>query len=135
MSKNVTEFHTKTMIFNYTVNYEFMTRLSINNQQIEVIDSTKLLGTVLSNNLSWDLNTAAIVKKANACMQLLRKVVSFGTSLHELKDIYILYIKSFLEQSATVWQSSLTKKNKTDLERIQKSVIRIILGQKYQTYA
>jgi hypothetical protein len=58
----------KTMIFNYTDNYQFTTRLSINNHQLDVIDSTKLL----SNNLKWDLNTANIVKKANARMQLLR---------------------------------------------------------------
>jgi len=81
------------------------------------------------------LNTAAIVKKANARMQLLRKVASFGTSLYELKDIYILYIRSLLEQSATVWHSSLTEENRTDLEMIQKSALRIILGDKYQTYA
>ena len=68
-------------------------------------------------------------------MQLLRKVASFGTSLYELKDIYILYIRSLLEQSATVWHSSLTEENRTDLERIQKSALRIILGDKYQTYA
>ena len=112
-----------------------MKRFASNDQPIEVINSTKLLGTILTNNLSWDLNTAAIVKKANARMQLLRKVASFGTSLYELKDIYILYIRSLLEQSATVWHSSLTEENRTDLERIQKSALRIILGDKYQTYA
>ena len=62
------------MIFNYTNNYQFTTRLNINNQPIEVIDSTKLLGTVLSNDLCWDLNTANLVNKANGRMQLLRKV-------------------------------------------------------------
>ena len=110
----------KTMIFNYTDNYQFTTRLTINNKQLDVIDSTKLLGTILSNNLSWDLNTANIVKKANARMQLLRKVASFGTSQGELKDIYILFIRSLLEQSATVWHSSLTEENVSDLERVKK---------------
>ena len=37
---------TKTMIFNYTDNYEFTMRLLINNQQIKVIDSSKILGSV-----------------------------------------------------------------------------------------
>ena len=86
----------KTMIFNYTDNYQFTTRLTINNHQLDVIDSTKLLGTIISNDLSWDLNTAKIVKKANSRMQLLRKVVSFGTRQSELKDIYILFIRSLL---------------------------------------
>ena len=124
----------KTMIFNYTDNYQFTTRLTINNKQLDVIDSTKLLGTILSNNLSWDLNTANIVKKANARMQLLRKVASFGTSQGELKDIYILFIRSLLEQSSTVWHSSLTEENVTDLERVQKTAVKIILGDNYLSY-
>ena len=74
----INEKKSKTMIFNYTDNYQFSTRLSINDQLLEVIDSTKLLGTVISSDLSWDLNTASIVKKANIRMQLLRRVASFG---------------------------------------------------------
>ena len=78
------------------------------------IDSTKLLGTVLSNDLKWDLNTANLVKKANARMQLLRKVASFGTPIEDLKDIYILFVRSLLEQSATVWHSSISTENDND---------------------
>ena len=52
-----------------------------------------------------------VVKKANARMELLRKVASFGTPQDDLKTIYILFIRSILEQSATVWHSSLTEDN------------------------
>ena len=68
-------------------------------------------------------------------MQLLRKVASFGTSWEELKNIYFLYIRSLLEQSAAVWHSSLTEENRNDLERVQKTALKIILGEKYQSYA
>ena len=122
------------MIVNYKDNYQFTTRLKVNDQALEVIDSTKLLGTIISNNLSWDLNITNIVKKANARMQLLRQVASFGTSQSELKDIYILFIRSLLEQSATVWHSSLTENNVSDLERIQKTAVKIILGDQFQSY-
>ena len=59
---------TKTMIFNYTDNFQFMTRLRVENEPIEVIDSTKLLGTIISKDLTWDLNTASLIKKENARM-------------------------------------------------------------------
>ena len=52
---------TKTMIFNFTDRFQFSTRLKLKGENIEVIDSTKLLGTVLSNDLKWDLNTANLV--------------------------------------------------------------------------
>ena len=118
---------TKCMIFNFTDKYQFTTRLRINNEPIEVIDSTKLLGTIITNDLSWDQNISSIVKKANARMQLLRRVAGFGTPIDDLKIIYILFIRSILEQSATLWHSSLTNENVNDLERIQKSAIQIIL--------
>ena len=67
-------------------------------------------------------------------MELLRRVASFGTPEEDLKTIYILFIRSILEQSATVWHSSLTEENRSDLERIQKSAVKVILRENYQGY-
>ena len=67
-------------------------------------------------------------------MELLRKVSRFCTDYDDLKNIYFLYIRSLLEQSATVWHSSLSEDNKNDLERVQKSALKIILDDKYQGY-
>ena len=67
-------------------------------------------------------------------MELLRKVASFGTPQDDLKTIYILFIRSILEQSATVWHSSLNEDNCSDLERVQKSAIKVILQDEYKGY-
>ena len=75
-----------------------------------------------------------MVKKANARLQLLRKFASFGRPVDDLKDIYILFVRSILEQSATVWHSSVTVENENDLERVQKSALKIILNEKYTSY-
>ena len=125
---------TKTMLFNFTKDYQFDTRLHIENEKIDIIESTKLLGTVITSDLTWDLNTAEIVKKSNARMELLRRVAGFGTSIADLKNIYILFVRSQLEQSAVVWHSSLTQENISDLERVQKSAIKIIMGNDYRSY-
>ena len=125
---------TKTMIFNYSHNNQFTTRLSLNDKPLKVVNSTLLLGTVIQDSLKWDLNTARLVKKANSRMELLQKVASFTTNIEELKNIYILFVRSLLEQSATVWHSSLTEENKNDLERVQKTAFKIILGERYKTY-
>ena len=98
----INEKKTNVMIFNYSNEKQFTTRLTVNDEPIKVIDSTRLLGTIITNDLRWDENTANIVKKANARMELLRKVASFGTSIDELKNIYILFVRSQLEQSALV---------------------------------
>ena len=49
-------------------------------------------------------------------------------------EIYILYIRSVVEQSAVVWNSSLTKGEQRDLERTQKVALKIILKDGYTSY-
>ena len=130
----INEKKTKTMIINFTDNYKFTTRLKLKDENVEVITSTKLLGTMIQDDLKWDLNTSSIVRKANARMELLRRVASFGTPAEDLKTVYILFVRSLLEQSATVWHSSLTQENIQDLERVQKTAIKVILQENYQGY-
>ena len=124
----------KTMIFNFTQNYQFSTRLKLQDDVLETVQGLKLLGTVLTNDLRWEKNTQHIVKKANVRMQLLRKISNFGASWDDLKNIYILYIRSLLEQSCTVWHSGLTEENALDLERVKKSALRLILKESYKSY-
>ena len=78
------ESKTESMIFNFTTNYQFTTRLTLNSETIAVLKSTKLLGTIISDNLRWDLNTKNIVKKSNARMQLLREVARFSPPIDDL---------------------------------------------------
>ena len=67
---------TKTMIFNYTNKYQFSTRLNLNNEILETVKETKLLGTIITDDLKWDQNTNYITKKAYARLELLRKLKS-----------------------------------------------------------
>ena len=125
---------TKVMLFNFTDNYKFTTRLELNSENIEVVNQAKLLGVIITDDLKWDKNTEYLVKKAYSRMQLLRKVSEFTTSVEDKKEIYILYIRSILEQSSVVWHTSLTNENAEDLERVQKSAVKLILGEKYENY-
>ena len=65
---------------------------------------------------------------------MLRKVASFGASISDMKDIYKMFVRCALEYSSSVWHRSLTQDNISDLERVQKSALRIILGAKYTSY-
>ena len=67
-------------------------------------------------------------------MQLLHRASNFTSNVQDLKSIYLTYIRSVLEQSAVVWHSGLTVKNRRDLERVQKAAVRVILKTKYTTY-
>ena len=125
---------TKVMIFNFNNDHKFTTALKLDGEVLEVVEQAKLLGVVLTNDLKWNENTKYLVKKANLRLQLLRKVAEFSTSIEDKRTIYLLYVRSILEQSSVVWHSSLSQENSEDLERVQKSAVRIILGTKYENY-
>ena len=108
---------TKNIIFNFSKNFKFSTQISLNNENIETVKDAKLLGTVITDDLKWDKNTTEIVKKAYRRMQLLNRAAKFTSNISDLKSIYLTYVRSILEQSAVVWHSSLTRKNRKDLER------------------
>ena len=125
---------TKVMNFNYTNNFQFSSRLTMDNEVVETISETKLLDVLINDSLPWDSNTAYIVKRANSRMRLLRKLVEFSVPVKDLLTIYILYIRSVLEQSCQVWHSSLSLENLMDIERVQKNSLKIILKEEYSSY-
>ena len=77
------------MIFNFSRNHQFSTRLELSGEIMEIVHHTKLLGTIISNDLKWEKNTQNIVKKANKRVEMLRIVSSFGASYNDLKVIFI----------------------------------------------
>ena len=125
---------TKAMLFNFTDNYQFTTRLDLKGSNIEIVDKMKILGTIVDSGLSWDDNCSMLIKKVNARMQLIRSLQSFGASTEEMVHMWILFCRSVLEQSCVVWGTSLTQENKDDLERTQKTLAKLILREKYKNY-
>ena len=125
---------TKAMIFNFTNNHQFTTRLSLKGENIEVVNQMKILGTIINNSLSWDENCSNLIKKVNSRMQLLRNIYTFGASNHEMVHLWILYCRSVLEQSCVLWHNSLTLENIEDLERTQKSFAKLVLRERYVSY-
>ena len=88
----------------------------------------------MRDDLSWKSNTKELSKRAYSRMLIIKKLYQFDVPVEELINIYILYIRSVVEQSAVVWHSSITKGEQKDLERTQKVALRIILKDDYTCY-
>ena len=67
-------------------------------------------------------------------MCILTNLFKFSVPVDELINIYILYIRSVAEQLCTVWYSYRTKGEKNDIERIQKTALKVILRDDYISY-
>ena len=125
---------TKVMIFNYSHNYQFSTRLYIENELLELVKETKLLGTIITSDLSWWENTNYLCKKGYQRMAIIRKLYEFNVPVVDLVQIYTLFIRSILEFNSCVWNFNLTQEQSNDLERVQKVSCKIILKEQYTSY-
>ena len=130
----VSQKKTKAMIFNFTDNYQFGTRLKLKNENIECVEKMKLLGTWVNTSLTWDDNCSYLIKKVNGRMTLIRSLFSFGASKKEMVHFWVTFCRSVLEQSCVIWHNSLTHENSVDLERTQKTFAKLILMDEYQSY-
>ena len=75
-----------------------------------------------------------LVKKAYARMRMIQKLKSFGINQEDLVHIYILYIRSILELNCQVWHFSLTSEDESNIERVQKVALYLILHEEYESY-
>ena len=110
----------KLMVFNFTEDYQFSSRLYLEDNLLEIITSTRLLGTIISSDLKWFENTEMLVKRAYQRMVILHRLYSFNIEDSDLVTIYILYIRSILEQSCQVWHHAITEEEVMDIEEYKK---------------
>ena len=59
----LSEEKSKLMVINFTKNYQFSTRVLLNNTLMDVVDKTVLLGTVVSSDMTWHKNTQYLVQR------------------------------------------------------------------------
>ena len=112
----------------------FTTRLSINNVNLERLREVKILGLYISENLSWTRNCREICKSAYSRLSMITKLRYVGVKIEDLIDIYKLFIRSVTEYCSVVFHFSLTMEQSNKIERIQKTCLKVILGDMYISY-
>ena len=121
------------MIFTRTKE-DFTTRLVVNDQNLERVSVTKLLGVWIQEDLSWSKNCQEICRKAFSRLSMLTKLKYVGISQEDLVDIYVLFIRSVAEYCSVSFHSSLTQEQSRKLEGIQRTCAKVILGDNYLCY-
>ena len=81
--------------------------------------------------MRWCDNTDYICKKGYARLWILRRLKGLGASQTELVDVYQKQVRSVLELAVPVWQPGISKFEKSQIERVQKCALYIILGEGY----
>ena len=128
----------KTCLFvvNFTDNHQFKPLLKVPGEKdyLEVVHETKLLGYWFTDNMKPAVHIKYILSIVNKRIWPIRKLKFAGVNVEDLKYYYIMKLRSVMESAAPVFHSMLTLENTTDLERVQKNVTCIIMGNRYTTY-
>ena len=84
---------------------------------------------------NWQNNVSEICKKAYGRVAMLTKLKYAGVSTEDLIEIYCLFVRSSAEYCAVVFHSSLTQEQSNKIENIQKTSLKIILGDNFVDYS
>ena len=126
---------TKAVLFNTSWKYDFMPQLTMDgNTQLEVVEEFRRLGLNFMSNLSWQSNTDLMCQKGYSRLWMIKRLKKLGASQSEMTDVYIKQIRCLLELAVAVWMPGLTKAESYQLERVQKCVAHVIMGDAYDTY-
>ena len=98
----------------------------INEEELEIVQSAKLLGVTISHNLSWNNHIIEIVKKAAKRLYFLVQLKRAKVPFSDLVLFYTTCVRSILTYAVPVFHHALPKYLKVELERIQKRALAII---------
>ena len=97
-----------------------------NNQPLEAVPTTKLLGVILTSDLKWSKHVEYICSKASKRLYALRMLKRSGVPPRDLCSVYSYFIRPVLEYAYPVWHTSLSLSLRDDVKDIQQRAIRII---------
>ena len=98
----------------------------VNNQELECVESAKLQGVTISNNLTWNMHIDQIIKKASKRMYFLIQLKRANVARHELILFYTSCIRSVMTYASPAFFCALPLYLKKDLENVEKRVLSII---------
>jgi hypothetical protein len=122
------------MLFNKGIE-TFATRFTLDEVTLERKKTIIHLGVWLDESLKWDKHVSEICRKAYPRIKMLSKLRFVGIKMEDLVELYCLHIRSLTEYCSTAFHSSLTQKLSNKIEAIQKTCLRVILGDMYIEYS
>ena len=116
----------KELRISFAKNKPQLAPIVVNNQELECVESAKLLGVTISNNLIWNMHIDQIIKKASKRMYFLIQLKRANVARHELILFYTSCIRSVMTYALPAFFYALPLYLKKDLENVEKRALSII---------
>ena len=116
----------KELRISFTKSENSLEPIAINNTNIEVVPSAKLLGVMISSDLKWNVHLEMICKKVAALLYFLRQLKCAKVPTNDLLSFYTTCTRPVPEYTCPVFHTALSQHLSDQLERLQKRALRII---------
>ena len=93
---------------------------------VNSVKSYKFLGITISQDLKWELNIMALLKKAQQRLFFLRQLRKYRLSRIMVTQLYTVIIESILTHSIITWFPAAAAKDLIKLQRVIRSAQRVI---------
>ena len=100
--------------------------ITVNDLAFEVVQSVKILGVTIREDLKWNDHVTEITHKASKRLYLLRILKRAGVDVNYLVQFYCTCIRSTLEYACQTFHSNLPEYLSNQIERIQKRALRML---------
>ena len=130
---NINTGKTKEMVIQFSKKETNIPHIRLNDIAIERVNSTKLLGLYVSNDLTWEDHVNHIYKKAAKRLYSLVMLKRAAVSVNDMVTYYTVTIRPIMEYCCQVWHSRLTRSQTELLESVQKRALRIIHSSSHLT--
>ena len=100
--------------------------MTVNGKDIELVDSAKLLGVTISNNLIWNAHIKEVIKKARKRLYYLVQLKRARLPVEGLVLFYTSCVRSVMDYAVPAFYHALPQYLKNDLIRLEKRAISII---------
>ena len=104
--------------------------ITVNDLAFEVVQSVKILGVTIREDLKWNDHVTEITHKASKRLYLLRILKRAGVDVNSLVQFYCTCIRSTLEYACQTFHSNLPEYLSNQIERIQKRALRMLYTQR-----
>ena len=117
---------TKEMVIDFRRSPHTSKPVLINDEEIDIVDKYKYLGTIIDCKLTWNENVDYLYKKGQQRLYFLRRLNNFRIDCSLMLLFYKTFIQSILTFNFLCWFGNLSVQNKAKLNKIVNTARKII---------
>ena len=104
-----------------------------NDDILKTVETEKVLGVHIDNNLTWSVHIDSIAKKISSNLWLLSQLKEYLSTEHRVQ-FHKTYIQPHIDYCSSIWGGT-SQHNLNKIYRLQKRAVKIILNYEYDDIA